>query len=93
MVENIMQGSTASVFHSRFSKRTTKNAPTSTQINLAHTGWWSMRITFTATSCDVIYGDEKKISERNFELLEHLVDEVISNQILKTTEDPLIGFL
>ena len=38
MVENMMRGGTASVFHSRFFKATTKNAPTSTQINLAPTG-------------------------------------------------------
>ena len=51
MVENMMRGGTASVFHSRFSKPTTKNAPTSTQINLAPTGLRSMQITSMAASC------------------------------------------
>ena len=34
----------------------------------------------------------EKLPVRNFELVEHLEDEIVLNQILKTTEDSLIGF-
>ena len=35
----------------------------------------------------------EKLPVRNFDLIEHLEDEVVLNQILKTTEDSLNGFL
>ena len=60
-----------------FSKQTKKKAPTSTQINLA------------PAVCD----RREKLPMHNFELIEHIEDKVILNQILKTSEDSLIGFI
>ena len=88
MVENVMRGGTASVFHSRFFKANNKECP---DFNPDQPSTYGFMI-----DANNLYGgvmQTEKLPVRNFELIEHTKDEVIVNQILNMTEDSLIGFI
>ena len=88
MVENMMRGGTASVFHSRFFKANNKECP---DFNPDQHSTYGFMI-----DANNLYGgvmQTEKLPIRNFELIEHIEDEVIVNQILDMTEDSLIGFI
>ena len=88
MVENMMRGGTASVFHSRFFKANNKECP---DFNPDQPSTYGFMI-----DANNLYGgvmQTEKLPVRNFELIEHIEDEVIVNQILNMTEDSLIGFI
>ena len=82
MVEKMMRGGTASVFHSRFFKANNKECP---EFNPDQSSVYGFMI-----DANNLYGSvmqTEKIQVRNFELIEQIEDEVILNQILKTSED------
>ena len=88
MVENMMRGGTASVFHSRFFKSNNKECP---DFNPDQPSTYGFMI-----DANNLYGgvmQTEKLPVRNFELIEHIEDELIVNQILNLTEDSLIGFI
>ena len=88
MVENMMRGGAASVFHSGFFKANKKERP---DFNPDQASTYGFMI-----DANNLYGgvmQRKKLPVRFFELLEHIEDEVILNQILETSEDSLIGFI
>ena len=88
MVENMMRGGTAFVFHSRFFKANNKVCP---DFNPDQPSTYGFMI-----DANNLYGgvmQTEKLPVRNFELIEHIEDEVIVNQILNMTEDSLIGFI
>ena len=88
MVENMMRGGTASVFNSRFFKANSKECPDFNPDQPSTNGFM--------IDANNLYGgvmQTEKLPVRNFELIEHIEDEVIVNQILNMTEDSLIGFI
>ena len=83
-----MQSGTASVFHSRFFKANNKDCP---DFNPDQPSTYGLMI-----DASNLYGgvmQTAKTPVRNFELIDHIEDKVILNQILKTSEDSLIGFI
>ena len=88
MVENMMRGGTASVFHSRFFKANIKECP---DFNPDQPSTYGFMI-----DANNLYGgvmQTEKLPVRNFELIKHIEDEVIVNQILNMTEYSLNGFI
>ena len=88
MFENMMRDGTASVFDSRFFKANNKECP---DFNPDQASTYGFMI-----DANNLYGgimQTEKLSVRNFELIEHIEDELILNQILETSEDSLIGFI
>ena len=88
MVENMMRGGTASVFHSRFFKANNKECPDFNPDQPSNYGFM--------IDANNLYGgvmQMEKLPVRIFELIEHIEDEVIVNQILNMTEDSSIGFI
>ena len=88
MDENMMRGGNASVFRSRSFKANNKECPDFNQDQPSTYGFM--------IDANNLYGGvmkKEKLPVRNFELLEHIEDELILNQILNMTEDSLIGFI
>ena len=87
MVENMMRGGTASVFHCHFFRANNKDCP---DFNPDQASTYGFMINANNLYSGV---QTEKLPVRNFELIEHIEDEVILNQILETSEESLIGLI
>ena len=80
--------STILVFHSRFFRAKIKECPDFNPDQASTYGFMINANNFYGSAMQT-----KKLPVRNFELIEHIKDEVILNQILEMSEDFLIGFI
>ena len=88
IVENMMRVGTSSVFQCRFFKANKKEGSDFKPHQPRTYGFM--------IDANSLYGgimQTEKLPDRNFELIEYIEDEVIVNQIPKTSEDSLIGFI
>ena len=88
MAKNMMRGGTASVFASLFFKANNKECPDLNPDQSSTCGLVIDAINFYGSVMQA-----KKLPMRNFQLTEHIQDKLILNQILKTSEDYLFGYI
>ena len=82
------RGGTVSVFHSRFFKANNKECPDFNPDQASTYG-------FMIDANNLLGGvrQTEKLPVSKFELIKHIEDEKLLNQILETSEDSLIGFI